>query len=248
MTFTLTPSASARVIAGRPASVAGILTSRLGRSTVFHRSSAWATVASVSWASRGSTSSDTRPSTPPVVSQVPLNTSQACWTSATVISRTASSTDGAAGGELADLLVVGLAVRPARAAKIVGLVVTPTTCLSVISSCRLPLRQPLAGQVVEPDGHAGRGELRPSRSLLMWLLLLRRSLRMLGQAALRGGDHVLRGEAELAEQRLVVGAGAEVLDGDDLARVADEPVPRLRDAGLDADPGPAPPAGSTDSR
>ena len=93
VTLTLTPSASARVIAGSPASVAGILTSRLGRSTAFHRSSACATVPSVSRASPGSTSSDTRPSTPPVVSQVPLKTSQACWTSATVISRTASSTE-----------------------------------------------------------------------------------------------------------------------------------------------------------
>ena len=52
-----------------------------------------ARVASVSRASSGLTSSDTRPSTPPVCSQVPENTSQARWTSATVTSRTVSSTE-----------------------------------------------------------------------------------------------------------------------------------------------------------
>ncbi len=52
------------VIAGRPGLVAGILISTLGRSTIFHRSAAWAVVPSVSMASPGSTSIETRPSTP----------------------------------------------------------------------------------------------------------------------------------------------------------------------------------------
>ena len=53
-------------MAGSPASVAGILIITLGRSTVFHKSRALVTVASVSKASRGSTSMDTRPSRPAV--------------------------------------------------------------------------------------------------------------------------------------------------------------------------------------
>ena len=93
MTFTLTPSASVRVIAGRPAAVAGIFTSRFGRSTVFHRSSASATVLSVSCASRGSTSMDTRPSTPPVACQTSRNRSQALRMSVVVISLTAASSE-----------------------------------------------------------------------------------------------------------------------------------------------------------
>ena len=64
VTFTLMPSAMTAVIAGSPASVAGILISTFGRSTVFHRSFASATVLPVSLARRGSTSMETRPSTP----------------------------------------------------------------------------------------------------------------------------------------------------------------------------------------
>jgi len=68
VTLMLIPSARHAAMAGRPCRAAGILTSRLGRSTSHHRNLASATVASVSWASRGSTSIDTRPSTPPVAS------------------------------------------------------------------------------------------------------------------------------------------------------------------------------------
>ncbi len=68
VTLTEMPSAITAVIAGRPASVAGILISRFGRSTIFHSSMACRMVLSVSWASRGSTSIDTRPSTPPEAS------------------------------------------------------------------------------------------------------------------------------------------------------------------------------------
>ena len=66
MTLTLMPSAITAVIAGSPARVAGILISTLARSTILNSSWACAMVASVSCASRGSTSIDTRPSTPPV--------------------------------------------------------------------------------------------------------------------------------------------------------------------------------------
>ena len=62
------PSEMACVIAGRPSSVAGILMNRFGRSTAHHSARASATVASVSRASRGSTSSETRPSLRPVSS------------------------------------------------------------------------------------------------------------------------------------------------------------------------------------
>ena len=60
------PLAITAVIAGNPARVAGILISTFARSTIVNSSWAWAMVASVSCANRGSTSMDTRPSTPPV--------------------------------------------------------------------------------------------------------------------------------------------------------------------------------------
>ena len=68
VTLTLIPSATQAVIAGSPSSVAGILMNRLGRSTIHHSARASAMVFAVSRASRGSTSRDTRPSTPPVAS------------------------------------------------------------------------------------------------------------------------------------------------------------------------------------
>ena len=68
VTLTEMPSAITAVIAGRPGSVAGILISRFGRSTIFHSSMACRIVLSVSCARRGSTSMDTRPSTPPEAS------------------------------------------------------------------------------------------------------------------------------------------------------------------------------------
>jgi hypothetical protein len=85
------PAAIDVVIAGRPASVAGILMNRFGRSTSHHRWAASAAVASVSWASPGATSSDTRPSRP-VRAATGASRSQASRTSAAVIVRSASST------------------------------------------------------------------------------------------------------------------------------------------------------------
>ena len=98
------------VIAGRPASVAGILISRLGRSTIFHSSIACGMVLSVSCASRGSTSIDTRPSTPSESSYCLASTSHALRTSSVVTVRIVGVDVGAALGELADLRVVGVAL------------------------------------------------------------------------------------------------------------------------------------------
>ena len=81
VTFTLMPSASVAVIAGRPSFVAGILMNRLGRSTSHHNALASATVRAVSPARRGSTSMETRPSTPCEASYAGRITSQAQRTS-----------------------------------------------------------------------------------------------------------------------------------------------------------------------
>ena len=68
VTLMLMPSDRHCVIAGRPCSVAGILMNRFGRSTSHHSARASAMVLAVSRAIRGSTSRETRPSTPPVAS------------------------------------------------------------------------------------------------------------------------------------------------------------------------------------
>src|SRR5687768_3040967 len=100
-------------------------------------------------------------------------------------------------------------------AKIVGFVVTPTTFQSRISSSRLPLvsrsRDRSSSQIETPA---------PDSAARFGLLNFLTPHSVKGTAC--GGDDVLRREAELLEQRLVVGRGAEVLDRHDLARVADE--------------------------
>ena len=93
MTFTLIPSAIEAAMAGMPGLVAGILISTFDRSTIFHRSAAWPMVASVSMASPGSTSIDTRPSTPPVAAEVAARMSQALRTSSVVSALMVSSTE-----------------------------------------------------------------------------------------------------------------------------------------------------------
>ena len=129
VTFTLIPSASVAVIAGRPASVAGILMNRFGRSTSHHSALASATVRSDSWASRGSTSMETRPSTPALASYDGRITSQAHRTSYVVSMRTASSTSTPRTARSRSCQSYSSASLSALA-KIVGLVVTPTTCFS----------------------------------------------------------------------------------------------------------------------
>ncbi len=92
VTLTLIPSASTAVMAGSPSRVAGILMRTCSRSTAADSCLACSTVLSVSWASRGSTSIETRPSTPWVASNTGFMTSQALRTSSVVIAKTASST------------------------------------------------------------------------------------------------------------------------------------------------------------
>ena len=68
VTLTEMPAPMVSVIAGSQAFVAGILIRTLSLPTLSCRAFAWATVASVSCASSGDTSIETRPSTPWVVS------------------------------------------------------------------------------------------------------------------------------------------------------------------------------------
>ena len=68
MTLMLRPSAIMACIAGTPAGVAGILTSRFGWAIRPCSPRAAATVASVSWAISGATSMDAKPSPPPLSS------------------------------------------------------------------------------------------------------------------------------------------------------------------------------------
>ena len=136
MTLTLMPSPITAVIAGSPARVAGILISRLGRSTIFHRSLAWAMVASVSRARPGSTSIETRPSTPWVAAEVAASTSQALRTSSVVRALIASSTEESRAASSAICSSYASPLASAEA-KIVGLVVTPTTDDSATRSARL---------------------------------------------------------------------------------------------------------------
>ena len=70
----------------------------------------------------------------------------------------ASSTDGVDGGELLDLRRRTASPLASAAAKIVGLVVTPTTEEFGDQVGEVAGVEPLAGQVVEPDGDAGVGE------------------------------------------------------------------------------------------
>ena len=77
------PAAMQSVIAGSPSRVPGILIIAFGRSSERHSRSASWTVAEVSWASVGETSSETSPSPPPDARYTPANASQADRTSAT---------------------------------------------------------------------------------------------------------------------------------------------------------------------
>ena len=87
------PSARHAVMAGIPSTVAGILMNRFGLFTSHRSALASAIVLRVSPASPGSTSSETRPSSPPVASKTGWNTSQAQRMSKVVMARDASSTD-----------------------------------------------------------------------------------------------------------------------------------------------------------
>ena len=71
------PAAVAAVIDGKPSFEAGILIITLGRSTSHHSALASAVVLVVSWAMRGSTSMETRPSLPWLWSYCGRSTSHA---------------------------------------------------------------------------------------------------------------------------------------------------------------------------
>src|SRR4051795_1509793 len=123
--------------------------------------------------------------------------------------------------------------------KIVGLLVTPTTFFLSRSSCRLPVRSRSrlmsSSQIETPSSDSCA-----SASLMSCPL----SVACCGapdatsplQGGVRSGHDAVRGEAELLEEHVAFGAGAEMVDCDDLAAVADDLAPTLRDAGLDAHP------------
>ena len=117
--------------------------------------------------------------------------------------------------------------------KIVGLLVTPTTCWSSTRSLQVAGPQPVTTDVVEPDRDSLGGEI----GEYVGHVEFPSGLAGAGEAGVRRGDDVIGGEAELLEQDVALGAGPEVLDADDLAGVADDLAPALRDRGLDADPG-----------
>ena len=161
MTLTEIPSARTAVMAGRPALVAGILISRFGRSTIFHNSMACAMVLSVSSASRGSTSIDTRPSTPSEASHCG---GQHVAGVAHVVGGDGADGGvdvGAALGQLGDLRVVGVAVRQRllEDRRVRG---HADDALGVDQLLQVARLQPVARQVVEPNRYprgAERGEV-----------------------------------------------------------------------------------------
>ncbi len=157
VTLTEMPSASTEVIAGSPSFIAGILMKRFGRSTIFHSSIACATVLSASCANRGSTSIDTRPSTPSDASHCGRSTSQALRTSSVVTVRIVGVDVGAALGQFLDLVVVGVALRKGRLEdRRVGGHADDT--FGVDELLQVAALQPIAGQVVEPYRNARGGQ------------------------------------------------------------------------------------------
>ena len=141
VTLMLIPAAVASAMAVRPAGVAGIFTNRFGRSTARASRCASARVAAASCATAGLTSTETRPSTPPVASNTGERMSHAACTSA-VISENTMSVGLAVGiGALISSSWVRYAASVEIAfAKIVGLVVMPTTSRSAMSLLRPPER------------------------------------------------------------------------------------------------------------
>src|SRR5487761_1379955 len=81
VTLTLTPDAISSSMAGTPSGVAGTLTIRLGRPTRRQYSLAVSTLPAVSWERGGGSSGLTKPSPPPVRSQIGRRLSAARWMS-----------------------------------------------------------------------------------------------------------------------------------------------------------------------
>src|SRR3954451_21914660 len=107
--------------------------------------------------------------------------------------------------------------------KIVGLLVTPTTCLVSTRSCRLPVRSRsrlMSSSQIETSW-ADRSASGSDISVLLRLRATSAVGADMLQCGVRGGEHAVGGEAELLEQHVPVGACTEMLDGEDLAGVAD---------------------------
>src|SRR3954466_14222615 len=233
VTLTLMPAANVSVIAGPASGVPGILISRLGWSTVFQRSAASATVASVSCARPGDTSIETRPSTVPLASYAGRMISQALRTSSVVITRTAWSRS--VPSPASSRICASYRSPWLRAAwKIDGLVVTPTTCWSRTRSARLPVsmrsRDRSSSQIETPASESC------FRRSVMFPSLVGASVGGAPDAVLgRRGDG-LGGDAELLVEAGEVGGRAVVLERDDPPAVAHDLAPALRHPGLHRDP------------
>src|SRR5690625_4923487 len=265
VTLTLMPSAIAAVIAGSPSGVAGIFTRRLGRSTSCHSSRAWARVPSVSCARYGSTSMDTRPSTPSVRAWISVKRSQAARTSAVVSEVIAVATSAPSAGSAARSASYRVPSDSA-AAKIDGFVVTPTTWSWAMREARdwapppsSRSRDRSSSQTETPRRLSsdrwfvmcssrdrwGPAAAPPGPSVLLGQVFRPALGRLLlrpgggvaggGEGLTRLGDGGLRGDAELLVEALVGGGGAVVLQAHGTAGVADDLVPALGDGGLDGD-------------
>src|SRR3954462_3023040 len=127
--------------------------------------------------------------------------------------------------------------------KMLGLLVTPTTCRSRIRSARLPAR---SGSRLMSSSQT------ETAALLSWAsgsdMIAPRSASVAGgrtldgggarEARVRGGDDPVGGQAELFVDDLGRRGCAEALDADPLAELADELPPSLCDCGFDGHPGP----------
>src|SRR6478752_8920782 len=240
VTLTLIPSAIAAVMAGSPSLVAGILISTFERSTADQRARAEAMVPSVSLARSGSTSIETRPSalsSPASGAKM----SQALRTSSVVTSKITRSTDSPLSTSWATCSSYRSPLAMA-AAKIVGLVVTPTTALSLIRSARLPVsmrsRDRSSSQIDTPASASFFKRSLMVRSSLGRLWGTRVDVRSDGgrqDRVVRRGDDGLCRHTELLVDPGEVGRGGVVVDRDDPAAVADVLAPALLHAGLDRD-------------
>src|SRR6476469_9816450 len=92
--------------------------------------------------------------------------------------------------------------------KIVGLLVTPTTCLVSMRSCRFPLRS--RSRLMSSSQTETSWAERSASASLMVISLGSGVL----QRGMGGRDHPVGGETELLEQHIALGTRAEVLDRD----------------------------------
>ena len=179
---------------------------------------------SVSLARSGSTSIETRPSSL-VRSATGLKRSQAFRTSSMIRYSNTTRSTGSPLSTSWRTCSSYLSPSAMALAKIVGLVVTPTTDFSLMSSSRFPVsmrsRDRSSSQIETPASDRDF-----KRSFIFGL----------PDAVVRGGHDGLRGDAELLVDAGEVRRGAVVLDRDDPAVVADDLAPALGDAGLDGDP------------